>query len=330
MKKSLICAFALTACTFLSSNLFAQKPEEQKKKSEEIIIRKNGDENKKMTIVVDGDNVTVNGKPLSDYHNGDVTIMKKDNDILLRSPGDFTFTPGNENHDFQLFNDDRSNAKPRTFLGVETQKTDEGVKITDVIKQSAAEKAGLQNGDIITKLNDTKIESPEDLMEAVRLHKPDDDVKIYYSRDGKKKNAKVKLGETKEYNNNFIFKNDNPNAYNFKMPRMPRIERLPNTNYNFNWNSNTPKLGLKVQDTEDGKGVKVLSVESGSAAEKAGLQKDDIITKVNGEDVNDVNDVREQLNELNDNDNFKVEAKRNNSTMNLDVKIPKNLNSADL
>ena len=58
--------------------LWAQNPAPKEKKTEEIIIRQNGDKDNKMTIQVDGDSITVNGKPLSEYHDGDVTIMKRD------------------------------------------------------------------------------------------------------------------------------------------------------------------------------------------------------------------------------------------------------------
>ncbi|MGH2647410.1 MAG: PDZ domain-containing protein, partial [Ginsengibacter sp.] len=242
------------------------------------------------------------------------------------------FTPRNEFKKDGGVNVFGYDDKPRTFLGVETEKEDNGLKITNVIKGSAAEKAGLQEGDIITKLDDKTISSPDDLIKTVTSHKPDDEVKIYYSRDNKKKDVKVKLGRTNGNNVSYLFDNDkNFNGnFNFKMPQMQRMENLPKMNYKYFFNHNSPKLGLKIQDTEDGKGAKVLEVETGSAAEKAGLQKDDIITNVNGEEVNDVNDVREQLNDLNDKDTFSIKAKRNNSEMNFDIKIPKQLNSADL
>ena len=57
---------------------WAQGPSPKEKKSEEIIIRRNGDKDNKMTIQVDGDSITVNGKPLSEFHDGDVTVMKRD------------------------------------------------------------------------------------------------------------------------------------------------------------------------------------------------------------------------------------------------------------
>ncbi len=82
MKKHIFFAGILITAILLSVNCRAQKPEQKittkDKKTEEIIIRKNGDKNTKMTIEIDGDNVTVNGKPLSDYHGDDVSVIKRD------------------------------------------------------------------------------------------------------------------------------------------------------------------------------------------------------------------------------------------------------------
>ena len=47
------------------------------KKQKDIIIRKKGDSKEKTTIVIDGDKVTINGKPAEDYKDDDVEIMKE-------------------------------------------------------------------------------------------------------------------------------------------------------------------------------------------------------------------------------------------------------------
>ena len=60
------------------------------------------------------------------------------------------------------------------FLGVMSEKTEQGAKITDVTKESAAEKAGLKEGDVITKINNSAISGPDDLYKIVGQHKPDD------------------------------------------------------------------------------------------------------------------------------------------------------------
>lgn len=309
--------------------LWAQNPSPKEKKTEEIIIRKNGDKDNKMTIQVDGDSITVNGKPLSEYHDGEVSIMKRD--LRNRRSENFLYAPDNKSMDFDLIQNDDENSSPHTFLGVLTEKSDDGAKINEVVKGSAAEKSGLLKGDIITKLGDKEISSPEDLMDAVKSHKAGDEVKVYYTRDKKKKDVKVKLGETKENKKISIYKNFNPgmgsNDFNFKMPPMPRMNN--NNFFKFRYD-NKPKLGLKIEDTENNSGVKILNVEEGSPADKAGLKKDDIITSFNGEKVNSVDEIMDKVNDSEENQNLTIKAMRNNSEMNFEVKIPKKLNNADL
>ena len=237
--------------------------------------------------------------------------------------------------DLELFQDDAENAAPHAFLGVLTGKADEGVKINEVVKGTAAEKAGLLKGDIITKLDDKSISSPEDLMDAIKSHKSGDEVKVFYLRDNKKKDVKVKLGETKGDKRTFIYKNFNPgngnNGFNFKTPEMPPMPHMRNNFYNFRFNNDSnPKLGLKIEDTENDSGVKILNVEEGSPADKAGLKKDDIITNFNGEKVTSIDELMDQVNDSEDKANINIKAMRNNSEMNFEVKIPKKLNSANL
>ena len=71
------------------------------------------------------------------------------------------------------------------MLGVTTQKDEKGVLVQSITKESAAEKAGLKENDIITKIDDTKISEPDDLSAAIKEHKPGDKVKVTYLRDKK-------------------------------------------------------------------------------------------------------------------------------------------------
>ncbi|HEY5408321.1 MAG TPA: PDZ domain-containing protein [Ginsengibacter sp.] len=333
MKKNIFLMTILIVGCVLTNELYAQSPSPREKKSEEIIIRQNGDKENKMTIQVDGDSITVNGKPLSEYHDGDVTIMKRD--LRDRRSNNFLPAPDNKTMNLQLFQDDDENDAPHAFLGVITDKADEGVKIGDVVKGTPAEKAGLLKGDVITKLDDKTISSPEDLMDAVKSHKSGDEVNLYYLRDKKKKDAKIKLGETKAHTQVSVYKNFNPgygsNSFNFKTPEIPPMPRMRNNFYNFRFNNDSKsKLGLKIEDTENDNGVRILNVEEGSPADKAGLKKDDIITTFNDEKVNSVDELMDQVNDSEDKSSMNIKAMRNNSEMNFEVKIPKKLNSADL
>jgi len=332
MKKNIFLMTIVIVGSVFTTLLWAQSPAPKEKKTEEIIIRKNGDNDNKMTIQVDGDSITVNGKPLSEFHDGEVSVMKRD--LRDRRSENFLYAPGNRSMNFDIMQDDDGNSSPHTFLGVLTEKADDGVKINEVVKGSAAEKSGLLKGDIITKLGDKETNSPEELMDAVKSHKAGDEVKVYYTRDKKKKDVKVKLGETKGNKNITIYKTFGPemgnNDFNFKMAPMPGM------NDNFNNNlfklryDRKPKLGLKIEDTENSNGVKILNVDEGSPADKAGLKKDDIITSFNGEKVNSVEEIMDKVNDSEENKNLTIKAMRNNAEMNFEVKIPKKLNSANL
>ncbi len=336
--------------------------EKDRKETQEIIIRKKGDKDAKITVEIKGDKITVNGKPISEFKDGDITINKREFKVF-DGQHNFSFGPGEDIE--MLFNGDRmgefgmKEGKPRAFLGVTTNSNDEdgkaekkGAEITNVSKGSAAEKAGLKEGDVITKVNDATIEDPSDLTEAIGSHKPNDEVTVYYKRDGKDMSAKAKLGETKANRTmSYSFSGPGGQAHSFTMPRAfatpytpgaPKVQAMPNFDWNGNGNfeglqdlafSSFPrqqKLGLKIQDTEDGGGVKVLDAEKDSPADKAGLQKDDVVTEIGGKKINNTDDAREQLMENAEKSSYTIKAKRNGKEMSFDIKIPKKLKTANL
>ncbi|MEI2740512.1 MAG: hypothetical protein V9F01_17195 [Chitinophagaceae bacterium] len=57
---------------------------------------------------------------------------------------------------------------------------------------------------------------------------------------------------------------------NKEIPRVMTMPRTPGAQgYNWSWSGGTPKLGLSVQDTDDGKGVKIIEVDDESNAAKS-------------------------------------------------------------
>ena len=347
MKRISVYALAFVAVTQLlaltASAQDKKEKREKEEKKEQIIIRKKGDRTEKTTIVIEGDKVTINGKPV-EKGDKDVIIQRFDGDdeFVFRSPkvrvspprvyrrGPGGWDQFNGDHFIKEF---EMNWKSGAFLGVFTEDHDKGALVEEVQKETAAEKAGLQKGDIITKVGDKKIGSPSDLSEAVHSKKPNDEVEITYLRDGKEKKTKVKLGESKGP--------EGMHNFNFKMPDMhfgdgqfnfehlqPRLHGLQDQIRIYQ--GGRPKFGATIQDTEEGNGVKVLEVEADSPSAKSGLQKDDVITEVNGKAVKNVAEAREALRANNEQNLWTVKVLRGGKPVTVEVKIPKKLNKADL
>ncbi|MEU1721405.1 trypsin-like peptidase domain-containing protein [Nonomuraea sp. NPDC005692] len=94
----------------------------------------------------------------------------------------------------------KSGKVSHAFLGVSvTDATGDvpGALIRQVTADSPAAKAGLQEGDLITKIGDTPVDSGDTVVGQVRGFKPGQQVKITYMRDGRSAEATVTLQEKK-------------------------------------------------------------------------------------------------------------------------------------
>ena len=321
-----------------------------KKESQEIIIRKKGDKDANITIQISGDKVIINGKPLVEFKDDAITINKRN--IIVRD-GDRIMFNGEGLRELEglgnlSWDDEGDDNKPGAFLGVTTEKDEKGAKINEITEESAASKAGLKADDIITKVGDAKIDGPESLSKAITAKKPKDEVKIYYLRDGKEKSVKTVLQERKHTKNVFSYSSPDGSYKTLTIPQAraysdqarvyadnlrktsPRAFNGDDFAFEMNPFSRQKKLGLKVQDTEEGNGVKVLEVADSSAAATAGVKKDDIITEIGGMKVNNTDEVREQLMDNSEKSSYTIKARRNGNEMNFNIKIPKKLKTANL
>jgi serine protease Do len=333
MKGLLIAGIALLTVP----SAFAQKEKDKEDKVKEdkvkteknnvqtIVITRNGNKDEKVTVEVQGDKVTVNGKDVKDYKDGDVRVHSYTGPVIYRMNGNsftadnFTWNNGNN---FSLFSEDEN----RAMLGVTTEGADEGAEISSITKESAAEKAGLKKGDVITKIDDRKIDGSDDVTDAIRNHKPGDKVTVTYLRDGKEQKVTTELTKWKGVRMNAIA---SPQIQGFEPTydfNQRFKEMMPMEAYGYG----RPKLGLSIQDTDDGVGVKVLDVDEESLADKAGIKEGDIILGVNDTDIKGTDDVVRATRAREEGSSYKFKVKRGNSTQTLEVKIPRKLKKADI
>lgn len=144
-----------------------------------IVSRKNGEEE-----VIEWDGKGEQPEALKKL------LENKDIDFMMLDGDNLQLMNGNTSNVYQYSFDNNNN---NAVLGVYTEDTVDGVSITSFTDSSAAEKAGLRRGDIITKINDTHIATMQGLVNALSPFNPGEKVSVKYIRNGKEKKAKVKL-----------------------------------------------------------------------------------------------------------------------------------------
>lgn len=343
MKRILSLVVLLILLVGFQNQSMAQEKEVRIEKKIKKPFNKEGDslnvkQEKNVTIVINGDKVTINGKE-TDIN--DPRIKK-----IKRLPGRdmITITDTASEEDPLIIEDgmDFDFAPPpppppsinKAFLGVITEKVDAGAKVIEVSPESPAAKAGIKENDIIVGVNDIVVTDPKSLYEAIGKFKPEEKIKVKRISENKENTIEVTLAKNKNTpniqsyrmgpDNNFKFTpmpDGNFRGFNFKVPNMPRMD-------GFERLSTRPKLGVSIEDLQDGKGVKITDVKKDSPAEKAGLKTGDIINKFDNNEVTEVNDIK-RLN-FTAGQTIKLEINRGKEKKTIEVKIPKKINSADL
>ena len=326
MKKILTAGAILLAVPFtvLAQEKTDAKDKKDKKDYQQIIITREGGADTKTVIEIEGDKIKVNGKDVKDLKDVSVNVNKFKGANVYHWNSDEGEHGWNFNGDqFSIFTEDDN----RAMLGVVTEGNDKGAEIQSITKESGAEKAGLKKGDVITKIGDKVIDDADDVTKAVRAQKPGEKINITYLRDGKEQKTTAELGKWKGLKMNEM---RIPAMEGFNTFAPPEVPSMAFGNGNAFYFGNRPRLGLSIQDTEDGKGVKVLEVDEESNAAKAGIKKDDVILSVDEKEIKGTDDISKIIRENKEKYNFNFKVQRNGKTQNIDVKMPKKLKTTDL
>ncbi|MBD3378984.1 MAG: Do family serine endopeptidase [Candidatus Omnitrophica bacterium] len=164
----------------------------------------------------------------------------------------------------------------REYFGLERK---EGVIILRVFPDSPAEKAGLEVGDVILRVDGEKMEDSIDLVENISSREPGTAVEMTVKKDGEKKNVRLMLGKRP----GDLAKTGRQKAGK----KQPEFRGMTVSGI-------TPALKKDYGLTEE-EGVVVTEVEPGSPAEKAGIRESDIITHVGRKRIAGVDDFRKAV-----------------------------------
>ena len=228
---------------------------------------------------------------------------------------------------FSMFFDDEG-----AYLGVQTEEVTRdnfakyglrevrGVAIEKVIEGSPAEKAGLQSGDVIVRLNNEEITSVRKLTRLLGEISPDHSVRITVIRAGSEREIAATLGKrpTPRFNEG-AFSNMRrvPFPPSAQFPPMPRMDRLPRPDrtlppgepFVFAFGSGR-RIGVGVTTLSKqlsehfgvASGVMINEVRADSPAAKAGLKAGDIIVEVDGKEVKGEGDLIRAIQEKKEGD----------------------------
>jgi serine protease Do len=157
-----------------------------------------------------------------------------------------------------------------------------GVIINSVQSGSAAERAGLRQGDIITAINDSPVSDTNAFRNRVASSGPGSEVTLTVLRDEKEQKIRATLGEfTEQAAREENQSEGGPNPGSGGAGKLGiSVEPL------------TPEIAQELQLKPGTTGVVVNSVDPAGPAVEAGIQRGDVIQEVNRQPVKSAEDLR--------------------------------------
>jgi putative serine protease PepD len=104
--------------------------------------------------------------------------------------------PNNPFRGFPFLAGDDMASTPKLGVSAEDRADGEGVRVLSVKPGSPAEAAGIREGDVLTRLEDDKVSSVDELQMALRSMKAGDKIKLEYQRAGKAATTNITLPKT--------------------------------------------------------------------------------------------------------------------------------------
>lgn len=206
----------------------------------------------------------------------------------------------------------------------------EGAYVTQVEDGGPAQKAGIQNGDVIVEFDGERVRSARQLSRLVRESADDRRVKTTIVRDGSRRTVELIPSSERD---------------RFEMPDLSRLDRqMRDLAQRFEFRYDGPggrgfggwydgsrgRLGVSLLKLSDQlasyfgvkAGALVTSVEADSPAGRAGLEAGDVITSINSRAVSDPSDVLDEVRRAADAGSLALTVMRNRKELALTAKMP--------
>lgn len=153
-------------------------------------------------------------------------------------------------------------------------KETKGAVVTNVQLDSVADKAGIQRGDLIIKVDNSAIDSPLTLQRVIGEKEPNSKIRITLERNKKKEVITLTLGS----------QDDVLEASSSETAMQGATLSML-----------TPQLRSQLGLSADSSGVVVTQVEPNSQAQKDGFQAGDVIIQIENKTITSIKDLRQAL-----------------------------------
>lgn len=200
----------------------------------------------------------------------------------------------------------------RGFIGVSLQPVDkdiadafglpkaEGALVSEVVKDSPADKGGLKQGDIILKANGNPVKSVGGFRNDVSLMAPGSTVKLEINRKGQVMTLSVVLGNAQD---------------------KAATSSTAQTKLGIEVDVLTPQLARQLGLSPSDLGVVITKVRPGSPAAMAGLRPGYLIQAVNHKRIEDMNDFNDAVTDLPSKNRVLLLIKQSNVTRFYSIKL---------
>jgi Do/DeqQ family serine protease len=180
-------------------------------------------------------------------------------------------------------------------------KENEGVLISQVMKGSPAEKAGLKEGDVILEMDGQKFDDHRQLQRMIGETPVGKTLEFTVIRDQKRLTVKVTIGE---------------------MPSEEKVAKATEqkSDLGINVQKLTPQLAERL-GLPEAKGVLVSKVDQRSPAARAGLRKGDVIIEFNREPIEDISNFQTAVKKISKGDQVMLRVIRGEAILFLAFKV---------
>ena len=145
-----------------------------------------------------------------------------------------------------------------------------GALVSEVVKDSPAERAGIKRGDVILRFDGQAIDERNDLPKVVATTPVGKAVTVVVFRDGRERELKVEVGKLAEEGGQLAEQGTTGGKLGTTVAAL------------------TPELARRYNLDPESRGVLVTAIEQGSAAAAANLRPGDLVVEIDGHEVETV------------------------------------------